>query len=338
MKKTYTLIAAIAFTLAANAQTRAVSITTLLSPVGVPTFSADRTPTDTLVGFSWTNNSAAGPQLLGAQGGGFVCGNNGYGDKAKAQAFTNTLGSVAVDGALIWFGAKEHDGSAPATSKITVKEYSLDGPGENNTATITTAPGTVNATVDVLFAAIDTGSTYADGASAYMFATAPIAAGDFAIGVDFTTLGAGDTVGIVHSTDADAGTSDMSWEKWSDDTWHSLLKAWPLDIDLFIWALVEPSNGIEEQGFLNGARLSNNVPNPANQNTIVGYELQKNTDNVSLRIFDVTGKLVATYNEGNKIQGKHSINVETSNLDAGVYYYALTAGNGRIAKKMIVSK
>ena len=349
MKKIYTLVMAVAVTFAANAQTKSTSTSVHMSNAGVPSLSNDRTVTDTLVGPSWSNVGAVGPTLYGSSGGaGYVCGNNGYGDQAKAQAFINTIGTVAVDGAIIWFAAKQHDAGAPATSKITVKEYALDGPGTNNGGAVTTAPGTVHASLDVVYSAIDTGFSYVNGAHAYMFTTPPVVTSDFAIGVDFSTLGAGDTVGIISSTDpdgtgtgaGDAQGTDMAWEKWSGTGgWHTIYSAWPLDIDLFIWALVDQSAGIQEQGFLNGARLSQNMPNPANSgSTIIGYEIQNNVNNVSLMIFDVTGKGVATYTEGDKTAGKYFINVNTSNLDAGVYYYALTAGKGRIAHKMVVTK
>jgi Secretion system C-terminal sorting domain len=337
MKKIYTVIAAVAVVFSANAQ-KMVSTSTPLSSAGLPTISAERTVTDTIVGISWTSATAA-PTVIGSINGGYVCGNNGYGDAQKAQGFVNSIGNIAVEGAIIWFAGKESDAGSSATSKVQVREYSLNGAGTNTSGPVTTAPGTVNASVDILYAAIDTGSSFTS-AMTIMFTTPVLTASDFAIGVNFATLAAGDTVGIVSSSDGDAAGSDYSWEDWSPSAWHTMFQAWPLDIDFFIWALVDANpNGIEEQGFLNGARLSQNVPNPANAgSTIVGYELENSANNVSLMIFDVTGKLVGTYNEGNQAAGKHSINVSTLNLDAGVYYYALTAGKGRIAHKMVVGK
>jgi hypothetical protein len=339
MKKIYTFIAALAVVLGANAQGKVVSGSVNMSKEGLPAFAADRTVTDTLVGASWTNGSAAGPTLYSSGNGGYVNGNNGYADKAKVQAFVNSIGSIGIDGALIWFGAKEHDGTA-TTSKVTVKEYSLNGPGTASSGAVTNAPNTVNASVDVTFAAIDTGLTLAAGGNTIMFPTQILTSTDFGIGVDFSTLGAGDTVGLVSSTDGDALVTDMTWEKWSDNTWYTYLASsgWGLDIDLFIWALVDNNPSGIEEGYLNGANLFVNEPNPAVNSTTVTYALENNTDNVSLMIFDVAGKLVRTYNEGNMAAGKHSINVSTSDLNAGVYYYALTAGKGRIAKKMIVTK
>jgi hypothetical protein len=336
MKKLYTLVAVVACALSVNAQSKMVTGSASMSTVGLPAMSAERAVTDTLVGYSWTNTSAAGPTIYTCAGG-YVVGNNNYGDLAKAQAFVNSIGSIAVDGAIIWFGAKEHDGSAGATSKVVVKEYSLTGAGTASTGAVTNAPSTANASSDLLFSVLDTGTSFTSGANTIMFTTPVMTSTDFAIGVDVSTLGAGDTVGIVSSTDGDGGATEMTWEKWSDNSWHTMMQAWPLDIDFFIWALVDDFSGVNE-GYINGARLDQNTPNPAANLTTVNYTLENATDNVSLRIFDVTGKIVRTYEEGNVAAGSHSINVSTADLEAGVYYYALTAGKGRVAKKMIVTK
>lgn len=335
MKKIYTLIATVAVVFSANAQ-KMVSTSAPVSTVGMPIFNTNRTVTDTLVGYSWTNTAAVGPAFIGSANGGYVAGNNGYDDFQKAQSFLNTIGNINVEGALMWFGAKQSDLGSSGTSKVQVRHHTLNAAGTTSGGASTSAPGTINATADLLFTDLDTGLAYTP--EVVMFSSPVFTTGDFAIGINFQTLAAGDTVGLVHSTDGDAGATDMSWEQWSDNSWHTMFQAWPLDIDFFIWALVDINTGIEEQGFLNGARLGQNVPNPATNNTTVAYALENNTNNVSLMIFDVTGKLVATYNEGNKAAGTYSVLVETANLENGTYFYALTAGKGRIAKKMTVSK
>jgi len=341
MKKIYTMIAAVAVTLSAAAQ-KQVSTATPVSTVGMPAFSAERTVTDTLVGPSF-ETTTYGLVQYNCQGGGYVVGNNFYQDKQKAQVFINTIGTVNVEGALIWFGAKQRDAAGSATSKIRVREYSLNGAGTTTAGPSTSAPNTVNRSTDVLFTAIDTGTSFAAGVNMIMFSTPKTETADFAIGVDFTQLAAGDTVGIVSSSQpaggppGDAAGTELAWEQWSNNAWHTMLEAWPLDIDFFIWALVDHNVGIEE-GFLNGARLGQNSPNPAVNNTTITYELQNGNNNVSISIFDVTGKLVKSINEGNRAAGKYSVVLSTEDMTAGTYYYALSAGKGRIAKKMTVVK
>jgi len=113
------------------------------------------------------------------------------------------------------------------------------------------------------------------------------------------------------------------------------------DIDVFHLdeiTLVEGPVGITEYAFENGARLSQNTPNPANGFTTINYELL-NKSAVVLSVFDVTGKLVASQNEGNQTAGNHNIRLNTSDLAAGVYSYSLKVGNNNTStKKMVIIK
>ena len=59
---------------------------------------------------------------------------------------------------------------------------------------------------------------------------------------------------------------------------------------------------------------------------------------VSLSVYDVTGKLIKSINEGNLSAGMHSITLETSDIDAGVYFYTLTVGDQILTKKMTIMK
>lgn len=330
MKKIYTLIATVAVVFSANAQRTASSSISPATTQVYGSMNEERAPFDTL----WWTNAAAAPTLFNSTGGGYVCGNNGYGDKEKAQAFLNSFGSVGVTGTIVWFGAKS--GAGAGTSKVVIKEYSMNGTGTNVAGAGSAAPGTMNRSVDLLHSAIDT--TTATAIQYYAFSSPAVTSTDFAISVDFSTLAAGDTAGLVSTADGDAGGADMSWDKWSDNSWHSLLEPgnWGLDIDIALWPVLDLGSGIRE-GFINGVMVQNS-PNPAVDNTVISYSLEKASDNVSIKIIDANGKLVRTYNEGNKAAGKYSINVETSSLNAGVYYYALTAGKGRIAEKFVVSK
>lgn len=94
--------------------------------------------------------------------------------------------------------------------------------------------------------------------------------------------------------------------------------------------------GIDENQ-ANNIRVGQNVPNPFNDNTYISYELVEGA-NVTLEIFDVTGKKVQTINEGRKFAGSHNIQFNGGNLQAGVYFYTLTAGETRVTKRMTLVK
>lgn len=94
--------------------------------------------------------------------------------------------------------------------------------------------------------------------------------------------------------------------------------------------------GIDEHSS-NNLRVGQNIPNPFNDNTYIGYELIESA-NVTLEVFDITGKKVQTINEGKKFAGNYNIQFNGSNLQAGVYFYTLTAGETRITKRMTLVK
>jgi hypothetical protein len=87
-----------------------------------------------------------------------------------------------------------------------------------------------------------------------------------------------------------------------------------------------------------GNKVSQNMPNPFSSKTNISFELEK-AASVSLSVYDVTGKLIASQFAGEKAAGKHSIEFNADNLSAGVYYYSIKAGeNTSAAVKMVVIK
>lgn len=94
---------------------------------------------------------------------------------------------------------------------------------------------------------------------------------------------------------------------------------------------------INDNNELSNLNVSQNVPNPFTEQTIVSYNLNE-TANVSLQIMDVTGKVISTINEGTQAAGAHNISVDGAALAAGTYFYTLTAGTYQVTKRMVVSK
>ena len=94
--------------------------------------------------------------------------------------------------------------------------------------------------------------------------------------------------------------------------------------------------GLNESSKTNSSiKLFQNEPNPANGSTIIRYELPEEA-NVTLKVFNITGKEVLVINEGNKRAGAHKLNLNTADLSGGVYYYTLTTGNAEATQKMII--
>ncbi|MBU2554332.1 MAG: T9SS type A sorting domain-containing protein, partial [Bacteroidetes bacterium] len=86
-------------------------------------------------------------------------------------------------------------------------------------------------------------------------------------------------------------------------------------------------------------QLYQNYPNPFNPVTNIKFHIPKTT-HVTLKVFDILGREVATLvNEVKEVGVHHSeFHIPNSALCNGVYIYKLTAGNFTAQKKMIVLK
>ncbi|TSC52663.1 MAG: 5'-nucleotidase [Parcubacteria group bacterium LiPW_41] len=85
--------------------------------------------------------------------------------------------------------------------------------------------------------------------------------------------------------------------------------------------------------------LSQNYPNPFNPSTTITFHLSKSSF-VTLKVFDVLGREVATLVNEEKSVGEHSVQFNASHLSSGMYIYQINIGNGQFVqtKKMILMK
>lgn len=83
--------------------------------------------------------------------------------------------------------------------------------------------------------------------------------------------------------------------------------------------------------------LDQNYPNPFNPSTNISYALPQRSK-VTLKVYDMLGREVATLFSGTKVQGQHSLKFDASTLSSGIYLYRLTTDFGSITKKMTLLK
>jgi hypothetical protein len=93
-----------------------------------------------------------------------------------------------------------------------------------------------------------------------------------------------------------------------------------------------PTNG---KSMVKGYSLSQNYPNPFNPSTTIGYQLPTQV-HVTLKVFDVLGREIATLVNGVEQPGYKSVNFNANNLASGVYYYRLQAGNYIETRKLLL--
>ena len=83
--------------------------------------------------------------------------------------------------------------------------------------------------------------------------------------------------------------------------------------------------------------LNQNYPNPFNPTTNISFALPERSE-VSLKVFDMLGREVASIYSGVKAQGFHTVQFDASALSSGVYLYRLVSDFGSISKKMTLLK
>lgn len=79
--------------------------------------------------------------------------------------------------------------------------------------------------------------------------------------------------------------------------------------------------------------LHQNYPNPFQSATTIEYDLPE-PGFVSLRVFDLQGRLVADLASGHQAAGKHSVNFDAGHLPGGFYLYTLQTGHLVQSRKM----
>ncbi|MBS1492180.1 MAG: T9SS type A sorting domain-containing protein [Bacteroidetes bacterium] len=97
---------------------------------------------------------------------------------------------------------------------------------------------------------------------------------------------------------------------------------------------------VEEQtltGIPSKYNLYQNYPNPFNPITEIRYDIV-NPGNVSMKVFDQSGKEVYNLVNGFKNAGSYSVKFDAASFASGVYYYTLETGGNIFTKKMILVK
>ena len=95
----------------------------------------------------------------------------------------------------------------------------------------------------------------------------------------------------------------------------------------------ELRNGV----FPNRFELAQNYPNPFNPTTEIKYSAPQK-GYVSLKVYDLLGREVATLFDGIQSPGEHSARFDGANRASGVYFYRLKEGATEATKKLVLLK
>ncbi|MBO4581925.1 MAG: T9SS type A sorting domain-containing protein [Bacteroidales bacterium] len=100
-------------------------------------------------------------------------------------------------------------------------------------------------------------------------------------------------------------------------------------------AEIQTNVGVHESN-ADGISMSQNIPNPANNQTTVSYSVP-NDGNVVFTILNVAGQILHTQTV-KASAGINSIDFNTEHLAAGIYFYTMDFQGQRLMKKMVIRK
>jgi carboxypeptidase T len=119
---------------------------------------------------------------------------------------------------------------------------------------------------------------------------------------------------------------------------------WYLD-DIGIFQYTIPTNISTDAEPVYNFSLEQNYPNPFNPSTKIKYTIPsviasgaKQSQIVTLKVYDVLGNEVSTLVNEEKPAGSYEVEFNASNLSSGIYLYKLQAGSFVETKKMILLK
>lgn len=123
--------------------------------------------------------------------------------------------------------------------------------------------------------------------------------------------------------------NDAAMDDWTDWIQHS----WDSAFRLAGTTLTVGVN--EHQSAPITFALNQNYPNPFNPTTNIGFRI-KDSGYLTLRVYDVLGREVATLVEGEVEAGSHTVSFDASAFTDGVYFYKIQAGQFAETRKMIL--
>ena len=78
-------------------------------------------------------------------------------------------------------------------------------------------------------------------------------------------------------------------------------------------------------------------PNPASNEATISYKLDKDAQ-VSLRIFDISGRNIATRHLGQRLAGENSQTIHCGDLATGIYFIQIQSGDQTRNGKLVITK
>lgn len=267
---------------------------------------------------------------------GYVFGSNCYQDKEKANYFPiasySSIAQGTVTGVIVTFFknlTRGTGGTPTSTVGMTVYNGSLAG---GPTSVLSQTMATM---AQVLAAQSNPSVT----AFSYLFSlpgggvVAPTTGGFFASVVIPTV--AGDTAVVFNSP---ASTIDYGYEKWSDNSWHSISSAWgaALKANLSIYPIV--CGNVVITGISKNLGISKDVkimPNPSTGLVNLAVTLPS-TQDLNVTVTNALGQVIVNNNYNSVLVDV--ISLDLNNQTNGVYFVTVSNGKDKMVQRLIINK
>ena len=159
-------------------------------------------------------------------------------------------------------------------------------------------------------------------------------------GETFLRCGISDVNGVYHLPSLPAGNIKVIVDRigYNGDSTNVYLTSTsnPDSINFFLSRFSSSVNRVESS-VPTEYKLFQNYPNPFNPATVIKFQI-KDSRFVTLKIYDVLGKVVSTLVNGNYKPGTYEATFDGGSLPSGIYFYKLQAGEFSEVKKMVLIK
>ncbi len=252
---------------------------------------------------------------------GYVSGNNGYSDKAKADFFMPASPYNKLVGAFFKFGKAKRLPSH--VFSIPVKVWNNSGPGGS--------PGTVLLSDSIPFQQIYT--DISNNAFTFLeFETPMDMTGSFYLGVELPAQ-FGDTIVLLTNKNGQT-MPGTAWEQWRDGNWYAYSDSvsWKYNLSHAIFPVIcKQDYSIDETS----QETVSVYPNPTNQKFTV--DLGTNLfETVSVKVYNAFGTLVRELHYNGT--PTNLISIDLNNCDSGIYIVSISNGNQNFIRKLSLMK
>jgi hypothetical protein len=124
---------------------------------------------------------------------------------------------------------------------------------------------------------------------------------------------------------------------WNSGNWRQIVEFEVHDGATKMGASPASSNSLNVVALPQATTLYEAYPNPFNPVTTIEFDLE-NESNVSIKVFDVNGRNVATLTNSYYYAGNHRVTWQPESLSSGTYFIVMKAGNFVQTKKAVLLK